>query len=79
MQSFISNRTQRREIGSGVLQESVPGPLLFNIFKNDLFYVKLESEICNFADITAIYARDTPLDSVMTELGCTPSNTLSVV
>ncbi len=74
MQSFISNRTQRREIGSGVLQESVPGPLLFNIFKNDLFYVKLESEICNFADITAIYVRDTPLDSVIIELVLPPTH-----
>ena len=30
------------------------GPLLFNVFINDLVYLDLESEICNYADDATI-------------------------
>ena len=34
------------------------GPLLFNIFLNDLIYIVEHSEVCNFADDNAIFSCD---------------------
>ena len=64
--NYLSNRYQRVKIGStfssyleilrGVPQGSILGPILFNLFINDLMFFIQETEVCNFADDTAIYS-----------------------
>ena len=43
-------------IRRGIPQGSILGPLLFNIFINDIFMIIEQSDICNFADDNALYS-----------------------
>ena len=45
-----SSCSEWSEIKHGIPQGSILGPLLFNIFKSDSFFVIEKSDICNFAD-----------------------------
>ena len=78
LRNFLTNRKQRVKIGSkfsewldillGVPQGSILGPIIFNIFINDIFLFVLESEVCNFADDNTIYACENSLDDVISHL-----------
>ena len=56
------------EIKRGAPQGSILGPLLFNVFINDIFLFIEKTEICNFADDNAIYDCGEDLSNILENL-----------
>ena len=78
IQDYLSNRSQRtivnseyssyREIKHGVQQESILGPLLFNIFLNDIFFFVKGSKITNYAGENTTYATEDNVENLQKTL-----------
>ena len=78
IQNYHSQRHQRVRVGSslsewleiilGVPHGSILGPILFNVFINDSFLFIRETDICKFADNTALCPCEKELDTISIKL-----------
>ena len=75
MKSYLTNRLQRCKINysfsewgkvfAGVPQGSISGPLLLNIFLNDIFLSLQKCDLANQANDSTLYTSDRSISNIM--------------
>ena len=77
--SYLSDRKQRTKVNNflsswsnietGVPQGSILGPLIFNIYMNDIFYFIREEDLANYADDNTPYAIENEIETLISIIG----------
>ena len=63
-----TSSSSQEELINGVPEGSVLGPILFNLYLHDLFYLFDFTEFCNFADDTMFHPCDNDLNNLIKRL-----------
>ena len=79
LHSYLTNRKQRMKVDEsfsqwiniiiGIPKGSALGPLMFNIFINNLFLAVGDLDLCNFADDNTLYKCRGSLDEAQCKIG----------